>query len=127
MRSIVNSPALSGSASPTGDDLRMTSPHSARAGHAHQGSPCGDPCGANEAGLSRPRPGPIASASVALIRVYQYVVSPWLGAHCRYVPSCSAYTAEAIRRHGVVSGMWSGVRRLLRCHPFHEGGFDPVE
>jgi len=61
-----------------------------------------------------------------LIRAYQLGISPWLGAHCRFYPSCSAYTLEAVAEHGSVRGSWLGVKRLARCHPFHSGGYDPV-
>ena len=64
--------------------------------------------------------------ALALIRIYQALLSPFLGNRCRYYPSCSAYTHEAIRRYGFPKGALLGVRRLLRCHPFHEGGIDPV-
>lgn len=60
------------------------------------------------------------------IRAYQLVLSPMLGAHCRFYPSCSCYTHAAIERHGALRGMLLGIRRLLRCHPFAEGGYDPV-
>ncbi len=63
---------------------------------------------------------------LGLIRVYQLGVSPLLGPRCRFFPSCSHYTAEAICKHGGARGVWLGLRRLLRCHPFHPGGFDPV-
>jgi hypothetical protein len=63
---------------------------------------------------------------IALIRVYQWLISPWLGNHCRFYPSCSEYAREAIERHGVVRGVWLAIRRLLRCHPWHPGGIDPV-
>lgn len=63
---------------------------------------------------------------IALIRGYQVAISPWLGRNCRFYPSCSQYTLEAIERHGAVKGLWLGVRRVLRCHPFHPGGHDPV-
>ncbi len=60
------------------------------------------------------------------IRGYQIALSPLLGPMCRFEPTCSRYTAEAVERHGVLRGLVLGVRRLLRCHPFHPGGFDPV-
>lgn len=60
------------------------------------------------------------------IRSYQILVSPSLGANCRYQPTCSSYARQAIERYGVVRGGWMGLRRLSRCHPFHAGGFDPV-
>ena len=61
-----------------------------------------------------------------LIRAYQLWVSPWLGAHCRFYPSCSHYALQAIGEHGSLRGSWLSLRRLLRCHPFHPGGYDPV-
>lgn len=61
-----------------------------------------------------------------LLRGYQYAVSPWLGQRCRFFPSCSAYALEAVERHGAAKGSWLAVRRLLRCHPGHPGGYDPV-
>ena len=64
--------------------------------------------------------------AVQVIRIYQKLVSPRLGANCRYSPTCSAYTAEAISRFGVVKGVWLGMRRVGRCHPLREGGYDPV-
>jgi len=65
-------------------------------------------------------------AALFLIRAYRTLVSPLLGTRCRFYPSCSEYTYEAIARHGFLKGTVLGVRRLLRCHPFHEGGIDPV-
>jgi putative membrane protein insertion efficiency factor len=61
-----------------------------------------------------------------LIRCYQKGISPFLGSHCRFYPSCSAYTYEAIDRHGPLKGIFLGIKRLLKCHPFHPGGVDPV-
>lgn len=63
---------------------------------------------------------------IALIRIYQLFVSPLLGNHCRFYPSCSQYAREAIEQHGALHGVWLAIRRLLRCHPWHPGGVDPV-
>jgi putative membrane protein insertion efficiency factor len=62
----------------------------------------------------------------ALIRAYQLLVSPLLGPRCRFYPSCSQYALEAIAAHGTVRGGALALRRLLRCHPWHPGGYDPV-
>ena len=62
----------------------------------------------------------------ALIRFYQYFISPLLGSRCRFYPSCSDYAIEALDRHGALHGTWLAVRRLCRCHPWHPGGFDPL-
>ena len=63
---------------------------------------------------------------IMLVKGYSLLVSPVLGNNCRYYPTCSSYMVQAIERFGVLRGIWLGTRRLLRCHPFHEGGFDPV-
>ncbi|WP_456418415.1 membrane protein insertion efficiency factor YidD [Thiolapillus sp.] len=63
---------------------------------------------------------------IALVRGYQLLISPFLGQNCRYFPSCSAYTIEAMEKHGPLKGIWMGMKRVGRCHPFHEGGYDPV-
>lgn len=65
-------------------------------------------------------------ASIGLIRVYRRYLSPMLPAACRYTPSCSLYTLQAIEKYGVLRGVPMGVLRVLRCHPFARGGFDPV-
>jgi len=63
---------------------------------------------------------------LALIRVYQYTLRPLVGANCRFAPSCSDYAREALDRHGAMKGSYLAVRRILRCHPYHPGGYDPV-
>ena len=63
---------------------------------------------------------------IGLIRAYQMAVSPLLGPHCRFTPTCSEYAREAIARHGLGRGAWLALKRLARCHPFHAGGHDPV-
>ena len=71
---------------------------------------------------------PSAGARVLMVPIagYRRFVSPLLGPHCRFAPSCSAYALEAVREHGALRGSWLAVRRLARCHPFNPGGFDPV-
>ena len=61
-----------------------------------------------------------------LIRGYQLAISPLLGPRCRFYPSCSHYAIEAIETHGALRGVWLAIKRISRCHPWHEGGFDPV-
>jgi putative membrane protein insertion efficiency factor len=68
----------------------------------------------------------LSAPIVAMIRVYQYAISPMLGARCRFQPSCSEYAIEALRRHGLIKGLWLAVCRVGRCHPWHPGGYDPV-
>lgn len=63
---------------------------------------------------------------LAIIRGYQLALSPFLGQHCRFTPSCSQYTAEAIDKYGAAKGSWLGFKRILRCQPLCEGGHDPV-
>ncbi|HHJ20214.1 MAG TPA: membrane protein insertion efficiency factor YidD [Gammaproteobacteria bacterium] len=69
---------------------------------------------------------PVKRLLIALIKGYTLLVSPFLAPSCRYTPTCSAYMMEAIHKHGALRGLWMGTRRILRCHPFHEGGHDPV-
>ena len=63
---------------------------------------------------------------VGLVAAYRYAVSPMLGRHCRFHPSCSEYAQEAIERHGTLCGVWLALKRIGRCHPWHPGGYDPV-
>jgi len=64
---------------------------------------------------------------ISLLKFYKATISPWLPPSCRFVPTCSEYAREAIERHGALRGSAMGLRRLLRCHPFHSGGYDPVK
>jgi uncharacterized protein len=66
------------------------------------------------------------SVLTAILRTYRYCISPMLGPNCRFYPTCSCYAEEAIDKHGVTKGCYLTVRRLLRCHPWHAGGYDPV-
>jgi putative membrane protein insertion efficiency factor len=63
---------------------------------------------------------------VAALWSYRTAVSPLLGPCCRFAPSCSVYASQAINRHGAARGTWMALKRVLRCHPFHPGGWDPV-
>lgn len=67
------------------------------------------------------------SVLLFLLKSYKTVFSPLLPPSCRFVPTCSEYAHEAVSRYGALRGVWMGVRRILRCHPFHPGGYDPVE
>jgi putative membrane protein insertion efficiency factor len=64
-------------------------------------------------------------AMIGLVRLYQICISPLLGNNCRYEPSCSQYFIQAVKKYGAISGAWRGFRRILRCHPFRAGGYDP--
>lgn len=71
-------------------------------------------------------PGPLARVLMLSIAFYRRFISPAYASRCRYYPSCSAFTSEAIEVHGAAKGTWLGVRRIGRCHPWREGGYDPV-
>lgn len=66
------------------------------------------------------------SVLLSLLAVYRYAISPLLGSNCRFMPSCSEYAVEAIKRHGSLRGSWLSMRRVMRCHPWNPGGHDPV-
>ncbi|MEY3717632.1 MAG: hypothetical protein RL285_1507 [Bacteroidota bacterium] len=68
----------------------------------------------------------VTAALMAFIRVYQYVLSPLLPNSCRFVPTCSQYGVEALRKHGPMKGFWLTVKRISRCHPWGGSGYDPV-
>ena len=63
---------------------------------------------------------------ITFIKAYQLVISPYLPPSCRYTPSCSCYAQQALRSHGTIKGMWLAIKRVCRCHPWHQGGYDPV-
>ena len=63
---------------------------------------------------------------ILLIRFYQKFISPMFPAKCRFYPTCSQYTLEAVKEHGAIKGTYLGIKRILKCHPFHEGGYDPI-
>jgi uncharacterized protein len=68
----------------------------------------------------------IAWPFVALIYLYRFTLSPLIGNQCRYEPTCSHYAEDALRKHGLIKGSWLALKRIARCHPWHDGGFDPV-
>jgi putative membrane protein insertion efficiency factor len=63
---------------------------------------------------------------VAILRLYKLALSPTLPSACRYYPSCSDYMRQAVEKYGPARGVWMGIKRIARCHPFHQGGLDPV-
>lgn len=95
--------------------------------HCHQSSTLGD-----QGTLSSAPEGSGKAVSAlqwivgGLLRGYQLCISPLLPSACRFYPTCSEYMRQAVEKHGVLRGVWMGLRRLAKCHPFHEGGLDPV-
>ncbi len=63
---------------------------------------------------------------IVLLRLYKYYISPMLPSACRFHPTCSEYMREAVEKYGCITGVWMGLKRLVCCHPFHQGGIDPV-
>ncbi|HKK47379.1 MAG TPA: membrane protein insertion efficiency factor YidD, partial [Balneolaceae bacterium] len=63
---------------------------------------------------------------IGLVRLYQLIISPWMPSSCRYHPTCSQYSIEALRKHGALKGIWLTIKRVARCHPWGGSGYDPV-
>ncbi len=63
---------------------------------------------------------------IGLVKFYQMAISPYLGKNCRFVPTCSQYAVEALTKYGTIKGVYLSVKRVLKCHPFHAGGYDPL-
>ncbi len=63
---------------------------------------------------------------IVLIKLYQWIISPWLGSKCRYTPTCSHYGIEALKKYGPIKGSWLTIKRIARCHPWGGHGYDPV-
>lgn len=68
----------------------------------------------------------IKSVLLKIIKIYQYAISPLSAPSCRFIPSCSQYSIEVIEKHGVIKGSWLSIKRILRCNPWHPGGYDPA-
>jgi uncharacterized protein len=69
---------------------------------------------------------PLAHIAALPVRAYRLIFSPWVGFNCRYQPTCSAYTLEALEKHGAIKGSWLAAKRIGRCHPMGSSGYDPV-
>jgi uncharacterized protein len=68
----------------------------------------------------------LSAPFILVIRIYQLVISPWLGPKCRFTPSCSEYSIQAFRKYGPVKGFWLSIKRVSKCHPWGRSGYDPV-
>jgi putative membrane protein insertion efficiency factor len=69
----------------------------------------------------------MARIVILILKAYKYLLSPFLPQGCRFTPTCSVYSMDAIKRYGTVKGLYLSLRRILKCHPFHPGGYDPVK
>ena len=69
---------------------------------------------------------PLTLLLLGLIRLYQIILSPLLGQRCRFLPTCSSYAYDSIKTHGIGRGVWLSIKRIGKCHPWHQGGYDPV-
>lgn len=69
---------------------------------------------------------PVTAVLILVIKIYKYAISPYLPSSCRFYPTCSVYTMTALHRYGLLKGIYLSAKRLLRCHPFCDGGYDPV-
>jgi len=68
----------------------------------------------------------LRAVPIGCIRLYQLLISPLIGPRCRFSPTCSQYAIEAIQKHGIIRGFWLACKRIIKCHPAHDGGYDPV-
>jgi len=105
---------------------------------ANHSSPANAPGRENTRAVEQPQPGNrgritgataralLGTSLISVIRLYQWIIAPLLGPHCRHLPTCSHYAIEAIERHGPARGGWLALRRLMRCHPWGTSGYDPV-
>jgi putative membrane protein insertion efficiency factor len=69
---------------------------------------------------------PVTWVVIGLVYLYRWLISPLIGPRCRFTPTCSRYAIEALKEHGLIKGCWLSGKRLLKCHPLNDGGYDPV-